>query len=67
MFFTNTLFVTETAKSVRGYTCMQLFLSDKGFVTVYEMKSVKEFPQSQLLSFKKVVAPKAFVVNPHQV
>ena len=46
---------------------MQLFLSDKGFVKVYEMKSVKEFPQSQLLSFKKVVAPKAFVVNPHQV
>ena len=64
-FFNETFFVTEIEKSVRGYTCMQLFVSKKGFVKVYGMKSVKEFPQAQRRFVKEAGAPKDFVVNPH--
>ena len=34
-FFTDTFFVTKRAKYTRGNTCMQLFVSDKGFVFLY--------------------------------
>ena len=37
-FFTDTFFVTKQAKSTRGNICMQLFVSDKGFVFVVPMK-----------------------------
>ena len=30
-FYTNTMFVTGKAKSTRGYTCVQVYVSDKGF------------------------------------
>ena len=39
-FFTDTFFVTAKAKSTRGYTHMQIFVSDKGYVKVYPMKSL---------------------------
>ena len=39
-FFTDTFFVTAKARSTRGYTHMQIFVSDKGFVKVYPMKSL---------------------------
>ena len=35
IFFMDTFFVTFKAKSVRGYTMMQLFVSDKGFLKVF--------------------------------
>ena len=41
LFFTDTFFTK--VKSKRGYTMMQLFISDKGFVKVYGMKSTSEF------------------------
>ena len=44
MFFTDTFFVTKEAKSVRGFGMMQIFVSDKGFVKVYGMKSLREIP-----------------------
>ena len=34
-FYTDTLFVTGKAKSTRGHSCMQLFVSDKGYVKVF--------------------------------
>ena len=37
-FYTDTFFVTGKARSIRGYTCMQIFVSDKGFVKVYPMR-----------------------------
>ena len=39
VFFTDTMFATPKAKSTRGYTCCQVFVSDKIFVAVYPMKS----------------------------
>ena len=44
---------------------MQIFVSDKGFVKVYGMKSDKEFVKDLKLFFKEVGAPKAFIVDPH--
>jgi hypothetical protein len=46
MFFMDTFFVTTQAKSVRGFTCMQLFVSDKGFVKVYGMRGIDRNPIS---------------------
>ena len=42
-FSTNTFLVTGKARSTRGFSCMQIFVSDKGFVKVYPMRSSKEF------------------------
>ena len=41
--FTDTFFVTRKERSTRGFSCMQIFVSDKGFVKVYPMRSSKEF------------------------
>ncbi|KAL7538844.1 hypothetical protein ACHAXR_009411 [Thalassiosira sp. AJA248-18] len=65
-FFSDTFFVTKKAESIRGYTCMQLFVSDKGFVKVYGMSSVSQFPDALRLFVKEVGAPNAFVVDPHR-
>ena len=43
VFFTDTMFATSKAKSTRGNTCFQVFVSDKGFVAVYPMKSQSDF------------------------
>ena len=40
-FFTDTLFATKKAKSTWKNTCMQLFVSDKGFVYVVPMHNLK--------------------------
>ena len=37
-FFTDIMFVTKQEKSTRGYSMLQLILSDKDFVEVYPMK-----------------------------
>ena len=42
---------------------MQLFLSNKGFVKVYDVKSEKELINTLKLFCKEVWAPKAFMVN----
>ena len=48
-FFTDTLF---GKKSARGYICMQLFVSDKGFFKVYGTKNKAQFPQELRLLTK---------------
>jgi hypothetical protein len=65
-FFTDTFFATGKAKSLRGFTCMQLFVSDKGFVKVYGMTSPKEFPSALKMFCKEVAVPQAFIVDPHR-
>ena len=45
---------------------MQLFISDKGFVKVYEKKLQKEFINALKLFCKEVGAPKAVIVDPHR-
>ena len=66
VFFTDTFFVTAKAKSVRGYTMMQLFISDKGFMKVYGMTSVKDIPAAIKMFAKEVGAPNCFVCDPHK-
>ena len=65
-FFTDTFFVTAKAKSTRGYTHMQFFLPDKGYVKVYPMKSLTEYPSALQKVAKEVGAPDILVANPHK-
>ena len=44
---------------------MQIFVSDKGFVKVYGMKSEKNFLKALKLFCKEVGEPKAFIVDPY--
>ena len=45
---------------------MQLFVSDKGFVKVYGMKSEKEFINAFKIFCKEVGAPKEIIVDSSQ-
>ena len=64
--FTDTFFVTAKAKSTRGYTHMQIFVSDKGFVKVYPMKSLTEYPLALRKFAKEFGEPDILVANPHK-
>ena len=64
-FFTDTFFVTKKARSTWGYTCMKIFVSDKGFVKVYPMKNQQDYPQALRLFAKDVGAPDILVCDPH--
>ena len=62
-FFTDTFFVTKKETSSRGYTCMQIFVSDKGYVFIAAMKSVSEFPKALKIFAKEVVVPEAIIAD----
>ena len=64
-FYTDTFFVTKKGRSTRGYTCMQVFVSDKGFVKVYPMEHVRDFPKALKMFAKDVGAPEVLVADPH--
>ena len=63
-FFTDTMFVTKSAKSIRGYTMLQLFVSDKGFLSVYLMEKKSDFYNSLHQLCKEVGVPEIIVVDP---
>ena len=65
-FYTDTFFVTKKAASNRGYNCMQIFVSDKGYVYVVAMKSVSEFPKALKMFAKEVGVPEAIIVDSHK-
>lgn len=63
-FFMDTFFATKKArKSSRGNTCMQLFVSDKGFLFVVPMKSKADAPAALKMFAKEVGAPKAIIAD----
>ena len=64
-FYTDTMFANEH-KSVRQYTCCQLFVSDKGFVAVYPMQSQNEFPTALHWFCKQVGVPVELIVDGHK-
>ena len=66
VFFTDTMFATPKAKSTQGYTCCQVFVSDKGFVAVYPMKSQAEFQTALHWFCKEVGVPVDLVVDAHR-
>ena len=63
-FFTDTMFVTSAAKSTRGYTMLQVFVSDKGFIAVYPMERKSEFHDCLQVFCKEVGVPISLVVDP---
>ena len=63
-FFTDTMFVTKKAKSTRGNACLQLFVSDRGYISVMPMKSKSEYIDSLKLFSKEVGAPDVLVADP---
>ena len=64
-FFTDTMFATPKAKSTRGNTCCQVFVSDKGYVAVNPMKSQEEYPTALHCFCKQVGVPVSLVVDAH--
>ncbi len=65
LFYTDTFFSLKVV-SKRGYSIMQLFVSDKGIVKVYGMKSQTEYINALKLFCKEVSAPRALIANPQQ-
>ena len=63
-FFLDTFFVTSKAKSTRGNTCMQIFVSDKGFVHVVPMRSKGDFLKALKSFAKEIGVPEALIVDP---
>ena len=66
VFFTDTMFATPKSKSKRGNTCCQVFVSDKGFVAVYPMKSQEEFPTALHWFCKQIGVPQSLIVDGHR-
>ena len=66
-FFTDTFFVTAKAKSTWGYTHMQKNTSDKGYVKLYLMKSLTEYPSALRQFAKEVGEPDILVADPHKL
>ena len=63
MFYTYTFFAENDAKSTRGYTCMQIFVSDKGYVAVYPMKSKSEFKDCLHMFCKEIGVPETLFLD----
>ena len=57
LFYTDT-FYSKQVVIKRGFTMMQIFVSDKGFVKVYGIKYEKEFVKAIKLVCKEVLASK---------
>ena len=58
--------MTEKEASQRGFTCMQIFVSDKGYVYVVPMNSPKEFPKALKMFAKEVGVPEAVIADSHR-
>ena len=65
-FFSDTMFATPKAKSTRGHSCCQVFVSDKGFVAVYPMKSQEEFQTALHWFCKQIGVPISLIVDAHK-
>ena len=66
VFYTDTMFSTPKAKSTRQNVCCQVFVSDKGFVAVYPMKSQSEFPTALHWFCKQIGVPNTLIVDGHK-
>ena len=64
IFYTDTFFITKNAKSKRGNTCMQIFVSDKGFIALYPMQSKSQFKDALHLFCKEIGVPDKLVLDP---
>ena len=64
-FYTDTFFVTGKAAIQRGYKCMQMFVSEKGYIYVVPTNSPKEFPEALKIFAKEVGVPEAVIADSH--
>lgn len=64
IFFTDTMFAGQKIRSTRGNTCLQLFVTDKGFLFIIPMKTKGAVLQSLKAFTKAVGAPDAIVIDP---
>ena len=63
-FFTDTMFASRRLEpSVRGNTCMQIFVIDKVYLKVIPMKLKSQVPKAYKLFFKHVGVPEAIVCD----
>ena len=63
-FYMDTMFATKkSGKTLRGHSCMQLFVTDKGFVHVVPMKSKSEVHLALKEFFKKIGVPDAIICD----
>ena len=63
-FYMDTFFATKKAgKTTRGNTCMQLFVTDKGFIYVVPLKSNKDVLAAVKQFAKEVGAPEAIIAD----
>ena len=61
----DTFFVTKKAsKLTRGYTCMQIFVTNKGFIYLVPMQSKQDVYLATKAFAKEIGAPKAIICNP---
>src|SRR6056300_1312548 len=67
VFFTDTLQVTGKAKSTRGYTHVQVYVSDKGYIFIHFMTGTnqKEYLQALKAFCREVGVPETLVCDPH--
>ena len=65
-FFSDTMFASPKAKSLRQNTCCQVFVSDKGYVAVYPMKSQSEFNSTPHWFCKQVGVPVSLIIDGHK-
>ena len=64
-FYTDTLFA-KTTKSLRQNVCAQLFVSDKGFVAIYPMRSQTQYNDALHWFCKQVGVPHTLVMDAHK-
>ena len=57
------MFATKKAKSLRGNTCLQVFVSDKDYIVVYPMTKKAEYPLALKLFAKEVGAPDVLICD----
>jgi hypothetical protein len=63
-FFMDTFYVTKKAgKSLRGNACMQIFVTDKGYVFVQAMKTESEVSKAVKAFTKAIGAPDAIICD----
>ena len=65
--YTDTFFVTGKAWSTQGYNYMQIFVSDNGYVKLYPMSKVSEYPQALKQFAKDVGATEVLISDPNPV
>ena len=55
--------LARSGATTRGNKCMQLFVTDRGFVFVCPLKNKRDVPHALHLFFKKVGVPDAIVCD----